>query len=115
MAILDIRQVRQVLQSETTPATLETQGGTGTNLKAKNLQKLLNDSNLSAPEVLENLSTLMRSGDSDSVRLRAAELGCKINGLLSADEAGKDFNVTIIIKDSVFGEGVNPILIPRQI
>ena len=75
------------------------------------LSKLLADNNLTAGEVLDNLSSMMRSGDSDSVRLKAAETALKLNGYLGRDDERPDFNVTIIIQDGEFS--VNPILIPR--
>jgi hypothetical protein len=72
---------------------------------------MLQDSNLTAEEVLENLSSLMRSAEADSTRLRAAETALKLNGLLDVDQARPDFSVTINILDGDYT--VNPILIPR--
>ena len=77
------------------------------------LAKLLEDANLTTPEVLEHVSLMMRGAETDSARLKAAEYGLKLNGLLTAeDESRRDFNVTIIINDADH-VGVNPILIPR--
>lgn len=101
MPLLSPNQIHQVLRNENVAAVNE----------PKNLKKLLEDSNLTAPEVLDNLSSLMRSAEQDSTRMKAAETALKLNGLLSGDTQ-PDFNVTIIIQDSEFS--VNPILIPRQ-
>lgn len=76
----------------------------------RNLQELLNDACLTPEEVLDNLSAMMRAGDSDSTRLRAAETALKLNGLLNNDVVQMP-SVTIIIKDSEFS--LNPILVPR--
>ena len=59
-----------------------------------------------------NLSSLLRSGENDGVRLRAAEMGLKLNKLLGDDSQRPDFSVTINIVDSEF-TSLNPILIPR--
>ena|ERR1035438_6099271 len=76
------------------------------------LSELLADNNLSPEEILMNLSSLLRSGENDGVRLRAAEMGLKLNKLLGDDSQRPDFSVTINIVDSEF-TSLNPILIPR--
>lgn len=93
--------IRQAAEPNESPAAVK-----------KQLTKLLEDANLTAPEVLDNLSSMMRSGESDGVRLRAAETALKLNGLLDSDTEKNQFQVAIIIKDSIFGD-VNPIVIPR--
>jgi hypothetical protein len=85
----------------------------GQKSRKRNIHKLLEDANLSPEEVLENLSSLMRSGETDGIRMRAVETAAKINGLLEKDEVKQDLTVNIIIQDSQFGGGINPILIPR--
>ncbi len=79
-----------------------------------NLLSLLEDANLTPQEVLENLASLMRSGETDGVRLRAAEVGLKLNGMLTDTNTKPDFTVTINIMDGEFRD-LNPILIPREI
>jgi hypothetical protein len=80
--------------------------------KRTELSELLADNNLSPEEILMNLSSLLRSGENDGVRLRAAEMGLKLNKLLGDDSQRPDFSVTINIVDSEF-TSLNPILIPR--
>lgn len=76
------------------------------------LPSLLADANLSAEEVLEHVSSMMRSGENDGVRLRAAEMGLKLNGLLQDNKNAGFIPITIVINDG--GQlDVNPILIPR--
>lgn len=101
MPLLSPSQIHQVLRQEK-PATPST---------PNILPKLLENANLTAPEVLENLSSLMRSGESDSTRLRAAETALKLNGLLDSETVRGDFVVNITIVDGEFS--LNPILIPR--
>src|ERR1035438_6063208 len=80
--------------------------------KRTELSELLADNNLSPEEILMNLSGLLRSGENDGVRLRAAEMGLKLNKLLGDDSQRPDFSVTINIVDGEF-TSLNPILIPR--
>jgi hypothetical protein len=102
MPLLSPNQIHQVLKNEALDSP-----------KTKSeLESLLRNNNLSKEEVLENLALLMRSGETDGVRLRAAETALKLNGLLTGDDEKSNFSVTIIINDSQF-VGVNPILIPR--
>lgn len=81
--------------------------------KRSDLVELLENNNLTPDEILLNLSSLMRSGENDGVRLRAAEMGLKLNKLLGDDSQRPDFQVTINIIDSEFAS-LNPILIPRD-
>ena len=81
--------------------------------KKSDLTELLKDNSLTPDEILMNLSSLMRSGENDGVRLRAAEMGLKLNKLLGDDSQRPDFQVTINIIDSEFAS-LNPILIPRE-
>lgn len=76
------------------------------------LVELLSKHNLTPDEVLEQLSSEMRSGESAATRLRATETALKLNQLLDTDGAKPDFNVVINIIDGEFS-GTNPILIPR--
>lgn len=78
----------------------------------ESLASLLEKNNLTPDEILDQLSSQMRSSDQASVRLQAAKIGLQLNGLLDSEERKQDFNVTIIINDSEFGS-LNPILIPR--
>ena len=76
------------------------------------LKELLNDAGLSPGELLDQLGSIARCGDSDAIKLRAIELGAKLNGLLSEDTIKQIPVVNIVINDHQF-EGINPILLPR--
>jgi hypothetical protein len=77
-----------------------------------NLKELLIKNNLTPDEVLDNLSSQMRTAETPATRLRAAEVALRLNGLLDSDATKPDFHVTINIIDNEFS-GTNPILIPR--
>lgn len=77
------------------------------------LKTILEKSGLSPIEVLDNVGNMMRNGETSQTRLKAAEIGLKLNGLLKNDEAINAPSVTIIINDSQH-TGINPILIPRS-
>lgn len=65
-------------------------------------------------ELFDTVSDVMRNSESNRDRLKAAEVGLRLNGLLAKDDSGITApSVTIIIKDSQYTE-VNPILIPRK-
>lgn len=94
-------------------AALKKPDGQTKNLGRKDLVELLENNNLTPDEILMNLSSLMRSGENDATRLRAAEMGLKLNKLLGDDSQRPDFSVTINIVDGEF-TSLNPILIPRE-
>lgn len=87
-------------------------GAPKTQVANSDLKSLLADAGLSAPEILDNLGSQMRTAEAPATRLRAAEIGLKLNGLLNSDENRPDFVVNILIQDSEFSS-LNPILIPR--
>lgn len=101
MPLLDPRQIHEVLKKETQAAPRRDRA---------ELSQLLEDANLSPSEVLDQLSNVMRCGETEGNRLRAAETALKLNGLLTPED-NRDFTVIININDSQFE--VNPILIPR--
>ena len=78
----------------------------------KDLKRLLHENNLSPSEVLDTLASVMRGGENDNTRLRAAETALKLNGMLFNNESPQIPHVTIIINNGDVG-AVNPILIPR--
>jgi len=102
--LLSPSQIHEVLKKE-----LPARSANGDNPGV--LARLLENSNLTPEEVLLNLSSLLRSGETDAVRLRAAETALRLNGLLEKDSAAQNFSVTINIHDSDYS--INPILIPR--
>lgn len=79
--------------------------------KQKKLKTLLHENGLSPQEVLYEVGSMMRTGETGTVRMRAAEVGLKLNRLLD-EGGGTPFQVNIVIKDSQFAS-INPILIPR--
>lgn len=105
--LISPKQLYEVLKEET-PRAIPTNGG-----RKGDLSKLLDNANLTAPEVFEHVALLMRGAETESVRMKAAEIGLKLNGFLQTDdETKRDFNVTIVIND-IDHAGINPILIPR--
>ena len=102
MPLLSPSQIHQVLRQE-----LPQREG----IEKKSLEILLENSDLTAPEILESINNLMRCGENDSVRLKAAETALKLNGLLDRD-GHETVSVNIIIHDSEY-TSINPILIPR--
>jgi len=72
---------------------------------------LLEKNGLSEDEVLESIGSVMRGGETDQVRLRAAELGAKLHGFMQPEGLNIP-SVTIVINDSQVGS-INSILIPR--
>lgn len=78
----------------------------------ENIQDTLDRNGLGVDDVLDAVGSIMRGGETDSNRLKAAEIGLKLNGMLKNDEGVKIPIVNIIIRDSQSFE-VNPILIPR--
>lgn len=102
---LDPSQIHQVLK-HTSP--------TPTNQKSverSDFKDLLERSGLGEAEVLESIGSVMRGGETDQSRLRAAELGAKLHGFMQPEGLNIP-NVTIIIKDAQVGS-INSILIPR--
>lgn len=102
MPLLSPSQIHQVLRESKVPAP---------EVGNRDLKGLLEDNNLSPNEVLDSLASIMRGGENESVRLRAAETALKLNGMLNKNEGMQIPHVTIIINN---GDGdINPILIPR--
>jgi len=77
------------------------------------LQEDLDRVGLGKLDVLNTVGDIMRTGETSQNRLKAAEIGLKLNGLLSRDDNAIQVpHVTIVIKDSQHTD-INPILIPR--
>ena len=76
------------------------------------LSLLLEEAKLSPQEILSQVGELMHYGETGAIKARAAEIGLKLNGMLSSDDGIKIPIVNIIIQDSQY-TGINPILIPR--
>lgn len=106
MPLLQPHQIHEVLK-----ATRSLESSPSGDMK-EGMRELLEKNNLSPDEILDNLSGIMRSGESDSVRLQAAKLGAQLNGMLMNNEGVVVPSVTIIINNGD-NMDVNPILIPR--
>ena len=76
------------------------------------LSVLLEEAKLSPAEILSQVGELMHYGETGAIKARAAEIGLKLNGMLSSDDGIRIPIVNIIIRDSQYTE-INPILIPR--
>lgn len=107
MSKLDPSQIHQVLKE-----TNLTKANSPSESTKEDFKDLLDRAGLSADEVLDSIGSVMRGGENDQVRLRAADLATKLHGWLQTDQGGNIPHVTIIIKDSQVGN-INPILIPR--
>lgn len=79
----------------------------------KDLKSLLDKNGLDKNSIIEEIANVMRGGESGHLRLRAAELGAKMQKMLNDDSSLSLPSVTIVIKDSSFSD-INPILIPRE-
>lgn len=114
MPLLSPSQIHQTLRAIDKSAPKSLKPAEENPLENK-LQVLLESQSLGVEEILMNLSSLMRSAESDSVRTRAAELALRLHGFLQTtspkDQVGQQI-VQIVIQDRDFTE-VNPILIPR--
>lgn len=103
---LDPSQIHAVLK----------QSNPNSNLPSKNeepsaFKDLLDRNGLGESEVLDAIGSVMRGGESDQVRLRAAEFGAKLHGWTQNDAIAVP-QVTIVIKDAQVGS-INSILLPR--
>jgi hypothetical protein len=77
----------------------------------KNLKAILADNNLDTEAAIGVISGIAHGGDSDTIRLRAAEMALKLSGDLVQEQSHIPV-VNLIINDSQKVE-INPILLPR--
>jgi hypothetical protein len=103
MPILNPSQIHEVLR---------TSGIMPEKSDKMDLKNLLEKNNLSPADLLDHLSSIARCGETEASRLKAVEMGLKLNGMLQANEAMPP-NVTIVINDPEYCL-TNPILIPRS-
>lgn len=101
---LDPSQIHQVLKHTSPTPSKSSEDRSG-------FKELLETSGLGEADVLEAIGSTMRGGETDQVRLRAAELGARLHGFMQPEGLNIP-NVTIIIKDAQVGS-INSILIPR--
>lgn len=82
-------------------------------LTKRSLKELLKDNSIDTDEALGIVSAIAHCGDSDAIKLRAAEMALKMSGDLEQEVTKTIPVVNIIINDSNIS--VNPILIPRNV
>ncbi len=82
-------------------------------LTKRSLKELLKDNSIDTDEALGIVSAIAHCGDSDAIKLRAAEMALKMSGDLEQEVTKTVPVVNIIINDSNIS--VNPILIPRNV
>jgi len=104
MPKLDPSQIHEVLKQTGIRKSSSPRG-------KEEIKDLLENNSLGAEDVLDTLGSLMRGAENETTRLRAAEMGLKLNGLLQNDQVAAP-SLTIVIRDKASAE-VNPILIPR--
>lgn len=100
---LDPSQIHQVLK-QASPSSTRSED-------KSDFKNLLESNGLGEQEVLESIGSVMRGGETDQVRLRAAELGAKLHGFMQPEGLNIP-SVTIVIKDAQVGS-INSILLPR--
>lgn len=83
-------------------------------LTKRSLKELLRDNQIDTDEALGIVSAIAHCGDSDAIKLRAAEMALRMSGDLEAEVAKPVPVVNIIINDTRSVD-VNPILIPRNV
>lgn len=76
----------------------------------------LDDAGLSLPEILEQLAFIAKESGNEALRARCLETALKAHGALK-DTTPAPPSFTIVIQDSSSSalNGVNPILLPRQL
>ena len=80
--------------------------------KKKSLKELLEENSLGTSSALAVVAEVAHNGESDAIRLRAAEMALKMSGDLETEVTKAIPIVNIIIRDTQ-NVSVNPILIPR--
>jgi hypothetical protein len=80
--------------------------------QAKQTLKEILEENLSVEDIVDNVAQVLRDSTNDPTRLRAAELGAKLHGLLNSDEQRVIPVINVFINGAV--DGINPILFPRE-
>jgi hypothetical protein len=85
------------------------------NAKAETAKQTLReilDEKLSVSDIVDNIAEVLRDSTNDPTRLRAAELGSKLHGLLNSDETREIPVINIYINGNA---DINPILFPRSL
>lgn len=102
MPLLQVNQIKNVLKESGVTAN-------------EDIKAILARESLGPEELIGELGTVVRCADSSAMKLKGIETALKLNGLLRNDSDGATAPiVNIIIHDSEFSQGVNPILLTRE-
>lgn len=77
------------------------------------LKELLEANSLGPEDLIQELGSMARSAIAEPTRLKALEMGMRLNGMLQTEAGSNVPIVNIIIRDSQ-NIDINPILIPRR-
>lgn len=80
----------------------------------KTLEARLESSGLGLDVILLELATVIQTSESEGIKLKAVEHVLKMHGVMK-DSGAAPASVNIIIQDSRFENGMNPILFPREV
>lgn len=82
----------------------------------RNLTEILDTNGMSIEDIIRSVADVMIDGETSSVKMRAAEIGAKLHGLMDVENVKQQPIVNIIIKDTRLSDvnGLNPILVPRS-
>ena len=106
---MPVKNMEVIPQEKETVENLLAKAGLG---RGKTLREKLSKAGLETDDILDIVAGIAKYGDSDAMKLRAAELALKLNGDLA--ETDKPIPVVnIIINDPNSNFTVNPILLPR--
>lgn len=79
------------------------------------LKESLDNSGLDITSLLSNLACIINESGSEVVKISAIEKALKMHGALKENQAPPPVPINIIINDPGRPEGINPILIPRDL
>ena len=103
MPLLQVNQIKNVLKES------------GIKAGSDDIKGILAREALAPDDLISELGSVVRGADSTAMKLKGIETALKLNGLLQTNNDGVGAPiVNIIIHDSEFSQGVNPILIPRE-
>lgn len=95
-------------------AALQAAGLQGIKDDSPDIRKQLDRAGLSTDEILSQIQQEMVGAESAASRLKAAEMGLKMQGHLKEAQVPIP-SITIVINDPGSQKGINPILLPREI
>lgn len=80
----------------------------------KTLESRLENSGLGLDLILAELASVIQNSESEGNKLKAIQDVLKMHGVMK-DSGAAPTSVNIIIQDSRFDNGMNPILFPREV